>query len=112
MPSLAELARVHTSLDDDEVAYLGRPVATWGLLADLCFADLLLFAPVTGPRPRRRPLRQPPSWRRLDHRWLKGQRHHGLDSSSHFFMLNSDSDSTLARKRSCNWRRWATVAAA
>jgi hypothetical protein len=25
-------------------------VATWGLLADFCFADLLLFAPVTGSR--------------------------------------------------------------
>jgi two-component sensor histidine kinase len=48
MPSLAELARVQTSLDDDDVAHLQRLVASWGLLADLCFADLLLFAPVAG----------------------------------------------------------------
>ncbi len=46
MPSLAELARVQTSLGEDDVAHLQRLVASWGLLADLCFADLLLFAPV------------------------------------------------------------------
>src|SRR5215210_5853058 len=46
--SLAELARVHTDLDEDGIGHLQRLVATWGLLADLCFADLLLFAPVAG----------------------------------------------------------------
>jgi two-component sensor histidine kinase len=44
MASLAEFARVHTRLDHDEVDQLQRLVASWGLLADLCFADLLLFA--------------------------------------------------------------------
>lgn len=49
MASTAELARVHTSLPEPAVNHLQRLVATWGLLADLCFADLLLFVPVTRP---------------------------------------------------------------
>src|SRR3954447_19171222 len=44
MASLAEFARVHTRLSPPEVDHLQRLVASWGLLADLCFADLLLFA--------------------------------------------------------------------
>jgi two-component sensor histidine kinase len=44
--SLAELARQHTDLDAAEVGHLQRLLASWGLLADFCFADLLLFAPV------------------------------------------------------------------
>ena len=47
MASTAELARVHTTLSAPAVNHLQRLVATWGLLADLCFADLLLFVPVT-----------------------------------------------------------------
>ena len=49
MASLAELARFHTRLDASRVAHLQRLVAAWGLLADFCFADLLLFAPVGEP---------------------------------------------------------------
>jgi two-component sensor histidine kinase len=45
MASLTELARFHTSLDGRAVSHLQRLVAGWGLLADFCFADLLLFAP-------------------------------------------------------------------
>jgi two-component system, sensor histidine kinase PdtaS len=45
MPSLTELARVETSLGVAAVAHLQRLVAGWGLLADFCFSDLLLFAP-------------------------------------------------------------------
>src|SRR5690349_20379941 len=45
MASLTELARFHTSLDGRAVGHLQRLVAGWGLLADFCFADLLLFAP-------------------------------------------------------------------
>jgi two-component system, sensor histidine kinase PdtaS len=45
MASLTELARFHTSLGGRAVSHLQRLVAGWGLLADLCFADLLLFAP-------------------------------------------------------------------
>ncbi len=43
MASLAELSRSHTRLTLQEVDHLQRLVATWGLLADLCFADLMLF---------------------------------------------------------------------
>ncbi|MBU6329335.1 MAG: histidine kinase N-terminal domain-containing protein [Acidobacteria bacterium] len=53
MASLAELAAVHTDLSDDEIDHLLRLVASWGLLADLSFSDLLIFAPQrtqgTGP---------------------------------------------------------------
>jgi two-component sensor histidine kinase len=45
MASLTELARLNTSLDAPAISHLQRLVAGWGLLADLCFADLLLFAP-------------------------------------------------------------------
>ena len=45
MASLAELARQRTDLTPPQVAHLQRLVASWGLLADFCFADLLLFAP-------------------------------------------------------------------
>jgi two-component system, sensor histidine kinase PdtaS len=48
MPSLAELARFHTDLSAAGVAHMQRLVAGWGLLADFCFADLLLFAPTAG----------------------------------------------------------------
>jgi two-component sensor histidine kinase len=49
MASLAELARFHTSLDSARIAHLQRLVATWGLLADFCFADLLLFSRIDAP---------------------------------------------------------------
>ncbi len=49
MASLAELVRQHTSLDKAATAHLQRLVAGWGLLADFCFADLLLFARVDSP---------------------------------------------------------------
>ncbi len=39
---------MHTRLEGDDLAHLSRLVATWGILADLCFADLLLFVPVSG----------------------------------------------------------------
>jgi two-component sensor histidine kinase len=48
MASLPELARIHTDLDVARVEYLQRLVANWGVLADLSFADLLLWAPVEG----------------------------------------------------------------
>jgi two-component sensor histidine kinase/PAS domain-containing protein len=46
MASLAEVARSHTDLDEPRLVHLSRLVASWGPLADLCFADLLLYAPV------------------------------------------------------------------
>jgi two-component system, sensor histidine kinase PdtaS len=46
MAAFDELARAHTDLDPQAVLHLQRLVASWSLLADLCFADLLLFAPL------------------------------------------------------------------
>ena len=45
MATLAELARNQTSLGRVQIAHLQRLVAEWGMLADFCFADLLLLAP-------------------------------------------------------------------
>ncbi|MGK2950226.1 MAG: sensor histidine kinase [Acidimicrobiales bacterium] len=50
MASLTELARFHTALDGRSVSHLQRLVSGWGLLADFCFADLLLFAPTIDAR--------------------------------------------------------------
>ncbi len=46
MASFAELTRTLTPLDVPEAQHLQRLAASWGLLADFCFSDLLLFAPV------------------------------------------------------------------
>lgn len=46
MNSLESLSRHHTDLSDDELEHLQRLMSAWGVLSDLCFADLLLFAPV------------------------------------------------------------------
>jgi two-component sensor histidine kinase len=46
MASLTELARHRTSLTIAQIDHLQRLIASWGLLADLCFADLMLFAGV------------------------------------------------------------------
>ena len=45
---MAELARDFTKLDSLTLTHLQRLVGSWGMLADLCFADLLLFVPVDG----------------------------------------------------------------
>jgi two-component system, sensor histidine kinase PdtaS len=42
--SIAEIAREHTGLSREATLHLQRLVSGWGLLADFCFADLLLFA--------------------------------------------------------------------
>ncbi|MGZ4804864.1 MAG: sensor histidine kinase [Ilumatobacteraceae bacterium] len=47
MATLGELCRQHTSLTRDEINHLKQLVSEWGLLADLCFADLLLYVPST-----------------------------------------------------------------
>ncbi len=46
MSSFVELARTLTPLSGNEVAHVQRLAASWGLLADFCFSDLLLFVPV------------------------------------------------------------------
>ena len=43
MTSIAELSREHSALSRDDIDHLNRLVAEWGFLADLCFADLLLY---------------------------------------------------------------------
>ena len=48
MATMAELARIHTELAEDEIAHLQRLVRDWGMLSDFCFADLLLYANVAG----------------------------------------------------------------
>ena len=45
MPSLQELVRAHTDLDGEDVAWLQLLMADWQVLADLSFADLVLWLP-------------------------------------------------------------------
>ncbi len=55
MATLAELVRQHADLDEQRLGHLQRLVASWGPLADLCFADLLLLVPTrTDPGDARR----------------------------------------------------------
>ena len=51
MATLAELVEEYTDLEGPVVAHLHRLVAGWGVLSDLSFSDLLLFAPVTKGAP-------------------------------------------------------------
>ncbi len=46
MATLAELARSHTDLTPPQVRHLQRLTRNWSLLADISFADVLLFAQV------------------------------------------------------------------
>ncbi|HEX2738670.1 MAG TPA: histidine kinase N-terminal domain-containing protein, partial [Acidimicrobiia bacterium] len=48
MATLPELALLNTTIDGDDLAHLQRLVGSWRMLADLCFTDLLLLAPVAG----------------------------------------------------------------
>ena len=45
MPSLNDVVRAHTNLDEDDVAWLHLLVADWQIIADLSFADLVLWLP-------------------------------------------------------------------
>ena len=45
MPTLGELLRDHTALDRDDRAWLTLLLADWQILADLSFADLVLWLP-------------------------------------------------------------------
>jgi two-component system, sensor histidine kinase PdtaS len=53
MASLAELVRLHARYDAARITHLQRLVTTWNPIADLCFADLLLFVPLAGEGGRR-----------------------------------------------------------
>jgi two-component sensor histidine kinase len=48
MAALVDLATAHTDLHPDAVDHLQRLVQWWGVLADFCFSDLLLYAPIAG----------------------------------------------------------------
>ncbi len=45
MPSLTELVRSHTDLDVEDVRWLHLLMADWQIIADLAFADLILWLP-------------------------------------------------------------------
>lgn len=45
MPSVADVLQSETSLDDDDLEWLTALVGQWQLLADLSFADLVLWLP-------------------------------------------------------------------
>jgi two-component sensor histidine kinase len=49
MSALTDTLAARTSLDDAQVDHIARLVGEWQLLADLAFADLLLWVPVTLP---------------------------------------------------------------
>ncbi|CAN5445602.1 PAS domain-containing sensor histidine kinase [soil metagenome] len=48
MASLAEIVRKQSRLTLAEIVHLQRLVASWNMLADFCFSDLLLFVPISG----------------------------------------------------------------
>ncbi|CAN5652673.1 PAS domain-containing sensor histidine kinase [soil metagenome] len=50
MASLAATVREHTSLEREQVSHLNRLTSEWGLLADFCFSDLLLYVPTKDDR--------------------------------------------------------------
>ncbi|CUR55894.1 putative two-component system sensor kinase [metagenome] len=45
VPSLIELVRAHTDLADEDVSHLHLLLADWQIIADLSFADLVLWLP-------------------------------------------------------------------
>jgi two-component sensor histidine kinase len=45
--SLAEIVRTRSRLSLGELVHLQRLVASWNMLADFCFSDLLLFVPLS-----------------------------------------------------------------
>jgi len=49
MATFGELTRQHTQLTPEEVDHLQRLIGEWGMLADLSFADLLMYVPDHAP---------------------------------------------------------------
>jgi two-component sensor histidine kinase len=45
VPSLSAVVRRHTDLDEDDIAWLQLLLADWQIIADLSFADLVLWLP-------------------------------------------------------------------
>jgi two-component sensor histidine kinase len=50
MPKLSELLREQTTLGREQVGHLNRLTSEWGMLADFCFSDLLLYVPTIDGR--------------------------------------------------------------
>ncbi len=53
MNTFDTLAHAHTDLNTEELEHLHRLTRAWGMLADLCFSDLVLFAPMSGTEAQR-----------------------------------------------------------
>ena len=51
MASLAEIVRTRSRLSGAELTHLQRLVASWNMLADFCFSDLLLYVPLSSDAP-------------------------------------------------------------
>lgn len=47
MSTISELVRENTNLSKEQTTHIANLVSEWGMLADLCFADLLLYVPTT-----------------------------------------------------------------
>ncbi len=47
MPTLQALARAHTDLSTEDLEWLSRLLADWQIIADLSFADLVLWLPAS-----------------------------------------------------------------
>ncbi len=45
MPTLIEIAHEQGATDERAIAHLSALVSEWGMLADFCFADMLLYLP-------------------------------------------------------------------
>lgn len=45
MATLAEFIRQHTEMSKEDSTHLQQLIGEWGMLADLCFADMLLYLP-------------------------------------------------------------------
>jgi hypothetical protein len=48
MTTIGELARQHTDLSKEQIGHLVNLASEWGMLADVSFADLLMYVPVEG----------------------------------------------------------------
>ena len=45
MPTLVEIAHEHGNTDERTIEHLSALLSEWGMLADFCFADMLLYLP-------------------------------------------------------------------
>ena len=77
VPSLRDLVRRFADLDEQDLEWLHVLVSDWQLLADLSFADLVLWVPGPGRSPARRGGPDAP-----DHRTHRLPRRPGRDRSS------------------------------